>query len=183
MKNEDILKARKKYKKLENEKEQLLILKKEFLELKNNDMVKRYLELKEIINKELLQESQIVRYSFGLVNTKDIESEEKIYIYMGAYKYDNAFDSRNDILIDEKDSEFADYLLYMNIDTDFDSVSIKPNQKELFEKKHTVLKFKSTFNINKKYYDLQQYYFKELLEIDLRKKNKILTMLKNKINL
>lgn len=182
MNNEDIIKARKKYKRLKDEKSQLLLHKKELLDLENNDVVKRYLELREVKDREPLQENQIIRYSFGYVNTLNIQPEEKIYIYMGAYKYDKAFDSRSDIRVDERDSQFADYLLYINIDNESDFVSVKPGQKDLFEKKYNVLKFKSTLNINKKYYELQQYYFDELLKIDLRKKNKILAMLKDRIN-
>lgn len=179
MNNEDIKRARQKYNNYKFEKEKLILLQKEFDEIRNNPFVQRYFELEKMIKKPLSDDA-IIRYSFSNVELTKIPNEEKIYIYMGAYKCDTAYDSRSDILVDN--IEYADYLLYMNLDNSFDSVTIPIKLKDKFEQKFTVLKFKNTFNIEKKYYELQQYYFRLLLDLDLRKKSKVLSLLKERIN-
>lgn len=179
---EDIIIARNSYNKYLKERDKLAKLKAELKRLIENPFVKRYLEIQSVDNKNLLKENDMIRYSFGKVETRNIPNENKIYIYMGAYKSNDSPYSRTDILLKETDRANADYILYLNIDNDFDSITIPLIHEEQFEQKNTVLKFTSTFDIRRKYYDLQQYYFSQLLNPDLTKKNDIIAVLKQKIN-
>lgn len=173
MNNKDIQKARKEYARRQKEKEKLIALKEELEKLESNPHVKRYLEINGVKNSNIPSEKDIIRYSFSGI-TKD-ENDFKVYLYMGAYDYAYNYDERDSQVFDRSK---ADYLLYLNIGDEFDSVQIKPSMQEEFERQNIVLKPKSTVSAEKKYHELQIIYYEELLKSDLRKKGKILEKVK-----
>lgn len=65
MNHEEILKARKNYEKMQKEKNELIALKKELLELEKDTNVKCYLEICSINKSEVYSEKDIIRLSFS----------------------------------------------------------------------------------------------------------------------
>lgn len=174
MKSEEIRKARKKYTKMQKEKEKLIALKEELKQLQDDPKVKRYLDIIHVEDKNILDEEQIIRYSFSTVDKSD--DDLKMYLYMGAFAYACCFDeSDNMVLFDVNE---ADYFLYCNIADEYDSIQVKPSNKEYFEKENIVFKPKSVISAESKYYELQRVYYEYLLKGDLRKKGKILEKIK-----
>lgn len=172
MKNEEIKKARKEYARRQKEKEKLIALKEELKQLQNDPKVKRYLEISDVESKSIPDEKTIIRYSFSRVDKSD---SDKIYLYMGAFVYSNNFDEHDSQVLNRSQ---ADYLLYCNIADEYDSIQIKPNMQEYFEKENIVFKPKSVIGAERKYYELQTIYYEYLLKGDLRQKGKILEKIK-----
>lgn len=176
MNNDDIIKARKTYKRRQKEKEELIALKEELTRLENNPDVIRYLELLQYENRSIPSEEEIIRYSF-LGIPKDA-NDFKVYLYMGAFVRSWNHDERDSQVFDRSK---ADYLSYMNIGDEWDIVNIKPSMQEEFEKENVVLKPKSIVSAQKKYYELQTIYYEQLLKSDLRSKGKILDKVKKSL--
>lgn len=173
MNNEEIKKARKEYARRKKEKEKLISLKEELEQLKKDPKVIRYLEICDIENKEIPKDENLIRYSFLKFDQTD--EKFKIYLYMGAYLYSRNFDEHDSQILDKSK---ADYLLYQNIADQNDTVQIKPNMQEQFERENIVFKTKSILRTESKYYELQHIYYEYLLTCDLRKKGKVLEKIK-----
>lgn len=174
MKNEEIQKARKEYARRQKEKNELIMLKEELSLLKEDPRVKRYLEILYVDGRNIPNENEIIRYSFtGLEKNSD---DFNVYFYMGAYRNSYSYDEADNQVFDRSK---ADYLLYLNIEDEFDFIQIKPNMQEQFEKDNIVLKTERILNAQSKYYELQRVYYEYLLKEDLRcSKNKILEKIK-----
>lgn len=173
MKNEEIKKARKEYARRQKEKKKLIAIKEELKQLESDPNVNRYLTICHMANKKILEDKELVRYSFSRVDTSD--EEFKMYLYMGAYDRASNFDESDNQVFDRKK---ANYLLYWNIADINDSVQIKPSMQEQFERDNIVFKTKSVVRAESKYYELQQVYYEYLLTCDLRQKGKVLEKIK-----
>jgi len=173
MNHEDILKARKVYKRRQKEKAELTALKEELEKLEKSPDVQRYLELVSIGKRNVPTEEQIIRSSFSGISTD--ENDFRVYLYTGAFIRSWNHDERDSQIFDRSK---ADYLCYINIGDEWDIVNIKPTMQEQFERENTVLKPKSVVRAERTYYELQTIYYEYLLKGDLRQKRKILEKIK-----
>lgn len=163
MNSDEIKKAKLKYEELLQKREELKNIKQEYEELLSNPSVIRYRELRDEKDKKILSDEEIIHYAFS----ESERSNCNIYVYMGAFKYDNTYDARDDFKIEEE--EYADYFLYQNLEDEFDSYLIEPENKEEFElKKIIIIKFSQYYEQRSEYYyyRLQEKYFKHLLADD-----------------
>ncbi|HPF83409.1 MAG TPA: hypothetical protein PLV83_04525 [Bacilli bacterium] len=155
---EDIKKARKNYKRIIKEKEELIELKGQIKEI-------------ETLNKE-----EIIIKSFEGLNSKST-SKYNLYVYIGAYVVDE-YGLKFDYLLTDENK--ADYYLYRNLDNSLNDVIVFPENKKNFKENNIILYFKNSSEVEKKYSQLQTYYYQLLLTENLKNKSKILIKLKEK---
>ena len=155
---EDIKKARKNYKRIIKEKEELIELKGQIKEI-------------ETLNKE-----EIIIKSFEGLNSKSA-SKYNLYVYIGAYVVDK-YGLKFDYLLTDENK--ADYYLYRNLDNSLNDVIVFPENKKNFKENNIILYFKNSSEVEKKYSQLQTYYYQLLLTENLKNKSKILIKLKEK---
>lgn len=167
MKQEGISIIRKEYKNLLKKRNELIKSKEEYEVLLNNDLVKRFIELSKLNYSKIITDKELVSSAYRYKNQY---AEKRIYVLIGAYQYDYDKESRADNLVRYNE---ADYFLYCNIEDERDCIRIKPQDVENFEKQKIVLKTKYCYRGQRFYYDIQQFYFEQLLTSDLRNKTKI----------
>lgn len=166
MNNEDVLLARAKYNSIKNDQEKLNKLKKQLKKLENSPSVIEYISLKKRCEIASRDELSILYSVFK--STKKDNVYNSIYVYMGTYKEKYA-------------DKYRTLLLYKNIEPGYMDIWINLCDRELFEERNTVIKFKNMKNIDLKYYQLQQFYLYELLTNDFVDECQLAVKLYNKV--
>lgn len=133
-------------------------------ELKKDLNVKEYIELVNIVGKDLKQikysENEIILslYYRYLHKIKE-EDTNGIYVYLGTYEYNHEVDivhGSNDFRVNYNSPQ-ANYRIYKNIEYPYGE-SIPIQKCEEFEKNHIIIKPKSYFK-DKEYYEIQREFF------------------------
>lgn len=133
-------------------------------ELEKDSNVKEYISLIGLsnYNKEFINDSdnEIIRYIYTKYICKIMENTtNKIYVYLGTFKYSNEFDgvhSYSDIRIDYNDKN-ADYRLYQDIELLY-SKKVAIKDCNLFEKNNIVINPHSYYKMSE-YYKIQREFF------------------------
>lgn len=165
--------------KLESKKEDLIQKLNELDRLKDNEYVKRYLELIKYDNdtnrKYILKSSDDLIEDAWNINNYKIR-DNNIYFCVGAYKYDTNCDIVHGIAGYKVNlNEEADYKIYRNIENEFDEKEISIAKCELFENTHTIIYPKSYYNANKEYYLLRKEFLKDCIVNQDKAVEKLLT--------
>ena len=152
--------ALQKLKTLKSEREELLSLQKELNDLKENNLVKRYLFLDSFLNKTNIESDEYLisnAFSFLIRNNK---CTHDIWVYLGSFYYvDDMFRSYSIKVPNERDKKF-EYNLYGCLECD-ETVEISDYIK--FESEHVCLKTRKYVNI----YALRKQYFEYLTEMNV----------------
>lgn len=172
MNGREIVKARKEYEQSLALKESLVSIKEELKALEENSFVKRYKEICSYSQVDVPSDEEMIVAAFRGVDKT--ESNFKIYLFMGAYKRSSSCDE-NDCIV--SDLNEADYLVYANLEDEYETISIAPIIREKFEIENIVLKC-NTSDVSKKYYELQTVLYRELLIGDFENKEDIVERIK-----
>lgn len=162
MNKEVILIAKNNYEKKKKDKEDLMKLREELELLKQDEKVKRYLKLISLERRIPADDEFLMRSSFNGLNILE-PRDPKIYVYMGAYNRANEFNLQDTVASDKYD---ADYLMYKNLLNEDDVVERSPQMAYTFENSNVILKGRRSVLTNKKYQELQNAFFEELLETE-----------------
>lgn len=103
--------------------------------------------------------------------------DQDIYVFIGGYV---RFDGIKDILIE--DYKHADYCLFLNIENEYDFQIVDSSNVNEFKKEHKIIMLPKSDSIKvykKKYYELQSFYYKEML-INRKDEDEIYNELKKK---
>ena len=170
MKPEEMNLLRKRYYDLKGQKEKIMKVKMELLELEKSSEVQRYLELvgeyqeirdEGIADIENKDDDFFIRRA---INFSKITPTNDIYVYIGAYKYNYETDiihGASDYLVGRGDVT-ADYFVYYNLEAkrynlNF-SIEIPYEEVDKFEGEHKVI-YPKKFDRKAYFYDLQDEYF------------------------
>lgn len=182
---------------MRNEKLDLLIekyrktleLKSDISELENTKEVRTYLKAINEYNNLSFDNSTFKKdTTYHVDNGIDLikmHPMDKIYVYMGTYKYTTEKDVEHPVRDCEvnKYDESADYSLYYNLEKNTYSpgfsIQISLQERSKFEKDNLIIFPKRTLNRERQFYNIQRYYFEtsvlESKEVALKK---VLIMLK-----
>jgi len=100
-------------------------------------------------------EEEILRYSFYSFQDESICN---IYLFMGGYY----IDSSGEIVL-ASENQKINFYIYQNLEKDFPSNVVYPEDRVNFEKDNVVLKFKNFICTKENFYKIQYIYFKELI--------------------
>ena len=172
MKTEELKILKKKVEKLQTKREEVLTLQEEIALLEKSEVVKKYLNLLDLLDKKTtgrnanidkITDEEII--NIALRETK-ITPDEEIYVYLGTYKYNNELDivhSLSDIPI-SRTNKYADYVLYQNLESKYyDSFKVPYKSAEEFENTHKVIIPKNVVSRKKYFYKLQLEYFETMI--------------------
>lgn len=154
----------------------ILELKSDISELENTKEVRTYLKAINEYNNLSFDNS---------IDLIKMHPMDKIYVYMGTYKYTTEKDVEHPVRDCEvnKYDESADYSLYYNLEKNTYSpgfsIQISLQERSKFEKDNLIIFPKRTLNRERQFYNIQRYYFEtsvlESKEVALKK---VLIMLK-----
>lgn len=172
MKPEEMNLLRKRYYDLKGQKEKIMKVKMELLELEKSSEVQRYLELvgeyqeirdEGIADIENKDDDFFIRRA---INFSKITPTNDIYVYIGAYKYNYETDiihGASDYLVGRGDVT-ADYFVYYNLEERYRNSVVVPYQEvNEFEKRHHIIIPKEFFNRDYYFSRLQEEYFKTIV--------------------
>lgn len=133
-------------------------------ELEKDNNVKEYISLVGLsnCNKEFINDSddEIINYIYTKYIYKiDENSTNKIYVYLGTFKYSNEFDvvhSYSDIRTDDNDKK-ANYRLYQDIELDFIK-QVNIDDCKLFEENNIIINPDSYYKM-REYYKIRREFF------------------------
>ncbi len=162
MNREVVLIAKKNYEQKLKEKKELLELREELEQLKQDEKVQRYLKISNVEWKKPADDEFLIRSSFSGRNLLD-PREPKIYFYIGAYNCRNEYGLEDTHAYDKFS---ADYLMYKNLLDENDVVKTSPSMAYDFESRNIILKSKSPTFINKKFQEIQTIFYEEILNCD-----------------
>lgn len=170
-----ITNAKNSYFELMKSKEELTEIKSQLLNLQQTEEIKNCLEVIERETAKIPSEEEILKYSFYNAEVED--SLCNIYVFIGAYRRNNG---KNGATLVSNYNQ-ADYFIYQNLEKMFSGVVIYPSEQNQFEKDNIIIRFKDSKNIRKKFYKLQSVYFREYLNDENIKQEKVLEKLKQNI--
>lgn len=181
MNNEELKKARKRYRIALIENKRILEIKQEIEELKQTEEVIRYLELLKFENLQIETAEELINRAFAPI-ISNTEESNNIYVFMGSYTkhYGNTADTLSPI----KNALWTDYNKYVDLETER-CIQIPKRNIESFEKTHIVIDNKvPTLSTNfQDYYEnfskIQFVYYKTLTYTT---KEKSLTKIKKIFN-
>lgn len=175
MKNSELESIRSEYKDLLNLRTQIIDKLKKIEDLEKNPFVKEYLKLREELESdkdhkythmERLNDFDMLKLCYNRVN---ITETNNIYVYTGTFKNDinDSLGTRVNY-----DSENALYSKYSNIELqeyNFNSAMIIPvSKREEFEKNNIVI-FPKNYLLDKTFYDIQNKFFLDAMELGQEK--------------
>lgn len=174
MTNEEREEIKAKYENLLKIKKEILKQKDEIKELEQNPIVRRYLELKERIESDQVDDYyKIVHLSNEMILEKVMESvsttnTNNIYVYLATYQINREKKSADDpvepvdYIVSLEDPE-ADYIEYMSIELDEYPIkniqSVAPDNRKEFEQNNIVLYPPDGVNNAKYYSEIRMMYF------------------------
>ena len=161
--NRELIEARKKYEKLEQERRELLSLEEELLKLETDEKVKRYLELTKVMeNKTIPDEDSLIEQIFHDINLSNFD---KIY-----FKYGMCCRAYGKFQFTTRIGQ-AEYILYKNLAFLDDEKRIvnNPDCIHEFESNHQIVRIDGVFSPEqayKMYCRTRSDYYKLLLTED-----------------
>lgn len=164
MTDKDLIALKTKYQKLVSKKNKLIKLKEEKERLKQDENVKRYLEVLDILSntKDSYQyDNTLMDIAISSIR---LTEPSNIYVYIGTYKESYEVDivhGGSDYIVNYNDPQ-ASYSLYKDIETT-EYKHIRINQRKQFEESNTIIKPKTSLK-ERAYYELRYLYFKEAIE-------------------
>lgn len=116
MKESDLVKVREEYKNMVKETNQLLSYKKELMSLEQDENVKRYLELLELVDRDYEAPSieKMIAAAYLNANIENSDSNH-IMVYVGSYLRDSDMYHDNDTIT--QDDSKASYKAYLDLET------------------------------------------------------------------
>ena len=165
MKESDLVKVREEYKNMVKETNQLLSYKKELMSLEQDENVKRYLELLELVDRDYEAPSieKMIAAAYLNANIENSDSNH-IMVYVGTYHRDTDMYRDNDTII--QDDSKASYKAYLDLETQ-EAYNIAIEEVAEFEQEHlTIYLPVEGFSQNdymKKYFELQAWFRKQLM--------------------
>lgn len=165
MKEFTLAKIREEYKKVVNETNQLLSYKQELKSLEQDENVKRYLELFELVDRDYEAPSIEKMIAAAYLNAKIQDSDSNhIMVYVGSYFRNGDMYQDNDTII--QDDSKASYKAYLDLETQA-AYNIAIEEVAEFEKEHlTIYLPVEGFSQNDymaKYFELQTCFRKQLM--------------------
>lgn len=165
MKESTLAKVREEYKNMVKETNQLLSYKKELMSLEQDENVKRYLELLELVDRdyETPSSEKVIAAAYLNANIENSDSNH-IMVYVGTYHRDTDMYRDNDTII--QDDSKASYQAYLDLETQ-EAYNIAIEKVREFEQEHLTIYFPvEGFSQNdyiKKYFELQTWFRKQLM--------------------
>ena len=165
MKESTLAKIREEYKKVVNETNQLLSYRKELKSLEQDENVKRYLELLELVDRDYEAPSldAMITVAYLNSNIKDSDSNH-IMVYVGSYCRNGDMYHDNDTIT--QDDSMANYKAYLDLETQA-AYNIAIEEVREFEKEHLTIYLPvegvSQNDYMKKYFELQTWFRKQLM--------------------
>lgn len=165
MKESDLVKVREEYKNMVKETNQLLSYKKELMSLEQDENVKRYLELLELVDRDYEAPSieKMIAAAYLNANIENSDSNH-IMVYVGTYHRDTDMYRDNDTII--QDDSKASYKAYLDLETQ-EAYNIAIEEVAEFEQEHlTIYLPVEGFSQNdymEKYFELQAWFRKQLM--------------------
>lgn len=166
----ELKQARKDYRAKIKENKKNEEINREIEELKKTKEVLRYIELTKNIEKQILNEEEIIQESFKkIATTKD---SNNIYVFMGSYI--KHFAPAADTLSPIKNASWVDYNIYWNLETE-QAIKIMKENINCFEKNNIVIDNKiSSLSANfseyhKNFIKIQNRYYKNLTYTTIEK--------------
>ncbi len=165
MKESTLAKVREEYKNMVKETNQLLSYKKELMSLEQDENVKRYLELLELVDRdyETPSSEKVIAAAYLNANIENSDSNH-IMVYVGTYHRDTDMYRDNDTII--QDDSKASYKAYLDLETQ-EAYNIAIEKVREFEQEHlTIYLPVEGFSQNdyiKKYFELQTWFHKQLM--------------------
>ena len=165
MKESTLAKVREEYKNMVKETNQLLSYKRELMSLEQDENVKRYLELLELVDRDYEAPSieKMIASAYLNANIENSDSNH-IMVYVGTYHRDTDMYRDNDTII--QDDSKASYKAYLDLETQA-AYNIAIEKVREFEQEHlTIYLPVEGFSQNdymKKYFELQTWFRKQLM--------------------
>ena len=165
MKESTLAKVREEYKNMVKETNQLLSYKKELMSLEQDENVKRYLELLELVDRdyETPSSEKVIAAAYLNANIENSDSNH-IMVYVGTYHRDTDMYRDNDTII--QDDSKASYKAYLDLETQ-EAYNIAIEKVREFEQEHLTIYFPvegfSQNDYMKKYFELQTWFRKQLM--------------------
>ena len=165
MKESTLAKVREEYKNMVKETNQLLSYRKELKSLEQDENVKRYLELLELVDRDYEAPSieKMIAAAYLNANIENSDSNH-IMVYVGSYLRDSDMYRDNDTII--QDDSKASYKAYLDLETQ-EAYNIAIEEVAEFEQEHlTIYLPVEGFSQNdymKKYFELQTWFRKQLM--------------------
>lgn len=182
MKESTLAKVREEYKNMVKETNQLLSYKKELMSLEQDENVKRYLELLELVDKdyETPSSEKMIAAAYLNANIENSDSNH-IMVYVGTYHRDTDMYRDNDTII--QDDSKASYKAYLDLETQ-EAYNIAIEKVREFEQEHlTIYLSVEGFSQNdyiKKYFELQTWFRKQLMT---RSQNEVIEELQENMDI
>ena len=165
MKESTLAKVREEYKKVVNETNQLLSYKQELKSLEQDENVKRYLELLELVDRDYEAPSieKMIASAYLNANIENSDSNH-IMVYVGTYHRDTDMYWDNDTIT--QDDSKASYKAYLDLETQA-AYNIAIEEVAEFEKEHLTIYLPvegvSQNDYMAKYFELQIWFRKQLM--------------------
>ena len=165
MKESTLAKVREEYKNMVKETNQLLSYKKELMSLEQDENVKRYLELLELVDRDYEAPSSEKMIAAAYLNAKIQDSDSNhIMVYVGTYHRDTDMYQDNDTIT--QDDSKASYKAYLDLETQA-AYNIAIEEVAEFEKEHLTIYLPvegvSQNDYMRKYFELQTWFRKQLM--------------------
>ena len=165
MKESDLVKVREEYKNMVKETNQLLSYKKELMSLEQDENVKRYLELLELVDRDYETPSieKMIDAAYLNANIENSDSNH-IMVYVGSYLRDSDMYHDNDTIT--QDDSKASYKAYLDLETQ-EAYHIAIEEVAEFEQEHLTIYLPveghSQNDYTRKYFELQTWFRKQLM--------------------
>ena len=165
MKESTLVNVREEYKKVVNETNQLLSYKQELKSLEQDENVKRYLELLELVDRDYEAPSieKMIAAAYLNANIENSDSNH-IMVYVGTYHRDTDMYRDNDTIT--QDDSKASYKAYLDLETQA-AYNIAIEEVAEFEKEHLTIYLPvegvSQNDYMRKYFELQTWFRKQLM--------------------
>ena len=165
MKESTLAKVREEYKNMVKETNQLLSYKKELMSLEQDENVKRYLELLELVDRDYEAPSieKMIAAAYLNANIENSDSNH-IMVYVGSYLRDTDMYHDNDTIT--QDDSKASYKAYLDLETQ-EAYHIAMDKIEEFEKEYLTIYLPvedhSQNDYTRKYFELQTWFRKQLM--------------------
>lgn len=168
LKESDLAKVREEYKKVVKEIDRLISYKRELKSLEQDENVKRYLELLELVDRDYeapsLNEMIAAAYQNADISGMKNQDSNHIMVYVGSYLRDSDMYHDNDTIT--QDDSKASYKAYLDLETQA-AYNIAIEEVREFEKEHLTIYLPvegvSQNDYMKKYFELQTWFRKQLM--------------------
>ena len=168
LKESDLAKVREEYKKVVKETDRLISYKRELKSLEQDENVKRYLELLELVDRDYeapsLNEMIAAAYQNADISGMKNQDSNHIMVYVGSYLRDSDMYHDNDTIT--QDDSKASYKAYLDLETQ-EAYHIAMDKIEEFEKEYLTIYLPveghSQNDYMRKYFELQTWFRKQLM--------------------